>query len=383
MEPKNNYVRLNWVFVLDSFIPKETMKDKKTLFDFDDILIEPEVISPIRSRKSVDVHDSLQMLPIFTAPMDTVISEDNIEIFNNQKIYTILPRKITYTDQDISTYPKVWKSYGMEDFREFFLKRVKKIPIGERVYVLIDIANGHMKDLHDMVAQAKKAYGSTMCLMVGNCANPSTYLAMAQAGADYVRMGIGNGAGCLTTVQTGIGYPMASLIYETCKIQKERNLSAKIVADGGFKKYSDIIKALALGADYVMLGSIFNKALESSGDTYEGNTKYNSWTEPGEMVDQYSDSIYKEFSIGKKFFKKFRGMSTKEVQKSLGKEVLNTSEGISKIQPVEYTLSGWRENFEDYLKSAMSYTGCYTIGEFIGNVNFNLITRSAFERFNK
>jgi IMP dehydrogenase/GMP reductase len=359
------------------------MIKKSNLFDFDDVLIEPEVLSPIRSRKQVDVHDSLKMLPIFTAPMDTVISEKNSVVFNSEKIYTILPRKMSYTPDDVSMDPKVWVAYGMEDFNELFLKEEKSIPLGGRIYVLIDIANGHMSDLRDMVKQAKKIYGSTLCLMVGNCANPSTYLAMAQAGADYVRMGIGNGAGCLTTVQTGIGYPMASLIYETCKIQKERNLKAKIVADGGFKKYADIIKALALGADYVMLGSIFNKALESAGDTYEGNTKYNSWTEPGEMVDQYSKEIKNEFSIGKKFFKKFRGMSTKEVQKSLGKEKLNTSEGISKIQKVEYTLSGWRENFEDYLKSAMSYTGCYTIGEFIGKVNFNQITKSAFERFNK
>ncbi len=356
---------------------------RKELFDFDDILIEPEVISPIRSRKQVDVHDSLKMLPIFTAPMDTVISEDNVEIFNDQKIYTILPRVAPHEEHRISNHPKIWASYGMEDFESHFIKKERKVPLGERVYVLIDIANGHMEDLKNMVKEAKEMYGFTMCLMVGNCANPLTYLAMAQAGADYVRMGIGNGAGCLTTVQTGIGYPMASLIYETCKIQKERNLKARIVADGGFKKYSDIIKALALGADYVMLGSIFNKALESSGDTYEENVKYNSWTDPGEIVDQYSKKVLAEFAIGKKFFKKFRGMSTKEVQKILGKESLNTSEGISKIQKVEYTLSGWRENFEDYLKSAMSYTGSYTIGEIIGKVKFNLITRGSFERFNK
>ena len=76
-------------------------------------------------------------------------------------------------------------------------------------------------------------------------------------------------------------------------------------------------------------------------------------------------------------------MSTKEVQKSLGKTDLKTSEGISKMQPVEYTLGGWCENFRDYLRSAMSYTDCLTIGEFIGKVRFNQISKNSLDRFNK
>jgi IMP dehydrogenase/GMP reductase len=187
----------------------------------------------------------------------------------------------------------------------------------------------------------------------------------------------------LTTQQTGVGYPMASLIHETAKIQQERNIATKIVADGGFKKYADVIKALALGADYVMLGSIFNKALESCGETYEGNKKYDSWTEPGERVDQFSESTKEQFLMGRKFYKKFRGMSTKDVQLSLGRKDIKTSEGISKMQPVEYTLDGWTQNFKDYLKSAMSYTDCLTLGEFIGKVRFNRITKNSFDRFNK
>jgi IMP dehydrogenase/GMP reductase len=240
-----------------------------------------------------------------------------------------------------------------------------------------------MNEVKYLVENSKEKYGRSLVLMVGNCANPITFLSLSQAGADYVRMGIGNGAGCLTTVQTGIGYPMASLIHETVKIQQERELTTKIVADGGFKKYADVIKALALGADYVMLGSIFNKALESCGETLEGNKKYDSWTEPGNKVDQYSIDVLLQFEAGKKFYKKFRGMSTKEVQKSLGKTELKTSEGISKMQPVEYTLTGWIENFTDYLKSAMSYTDCLTIGEFIGKVRFNKISKNSMERFNK
>ena len=353
------------------------------LFDFDDILIEPEMHTGILSRKKVEPFDEKQMLPLFTAPMDTVISMDNYEVFNSHKIYSIIPRKIEYELTDISLDHKVWFSYGLDDFKRLFIDNQANIPLGQKAYALIDIANGHMRIVKELLEQSKEIYGRNLVIMVGNCANPLTYLSLAQSGADYVRMGIGNGAGCLTTVQTGVGYPMASLIHETAKIQQERNLSTKIVADGGFKKYADVIKALALGADYVMLGSMFNKALESCGETYEENKDYGSWKEPGDKVDQYSVDVLLQFEAGRKYFKKFRGMSTKEVQKSLGKTDLKTSEGISKMQPVEYTLGGWTENFKDYLKSAMSYTDCLTIGEFIGKVKFNKISKNSMERYSK
>lgn len=353
------------------------------LFDFDDILIEPEMHTSIRSRKQIDAMDEKQMLPLFTSPMDTVINEENVNLFNTNKIYGIIPRKANAGLDYISTDYKVWYSYSLDDFKKIFIDNDINLRPGEKAFALIDVANGHMNEVKDLVVNSKEKYGRALVLMVGNCANPITFLSLSQAGADYVRMGIGNGAGCLTTVQTGIGYSMASLIHETVKIQQEREILTKIVADGGFKKYSDVIKALALGADYVMLGSIFNKALESCGETYEGNKKYDSWTEPGDKVDQYSIDVLLQFEAGKKFYKKFRGMSTKEVQKSLGKTELKTSEGISKMQPVEYTLTGWVENFTDYLKSAMSYTDCLTIGEFIGKVRFNKISKNSMERFNK
>lgn len=353
------------------------------LFDFDDILIEPEIHTNIISRKAVDVFDEKKMLPLFTAPMDTVICEENSKYFTGNNIYSIIPRKAETPDGYYSNDYKVWFSYGLDEFRRIFIEKRINLKPGEKAYALIDIANGHLSAVKDFVHLSKEIYGRSLVIMVGNCANPMTYLSLASAGADYVRMGIGNGGGCLTTQQTGIGYPMASLIHESCKLQKERALTAKIVADGGFKKYSDVIKALALGADYVMLGSILNKSLESAGETFEGNKKYDSWTEPGNKVDQYSEEIKDRFLIGGKFYKKFRGMSTKDVQKSLGRSVIKTSEGISKMQPVEYTLDGWTENFTDYLKSAMSYTDCTTIGEFIGKVRFNMITKNSLERFSK
>jgi hypothetical protein len=76
-------------------------------------------------------------------------------------------------------------------------------------------------------------------------------------------------------------------------------------------------------------------------------------------------------------------MSTKEVQKSWNRSELKTGEGITKYNLVEYKLSGWVENFTDYLKSAMSYTDSRSLNDFIGQVRFEVISQNSFSRYNK
>jgi len=177
---------------------------------------------------------------------------------------------------------------------------------------------------------------------------------------------------CLTTQNTGVGYPMASLIKECYDISTTLKKPAYIVADGGMKDYSDIIKALALGADYVMLGSILNKSLESAGSNF-------LWKKI-KVSQSIAEWAYKR---GIPVYKMFRGMSTKEVQRKWGAEVIKTSEGVVRYRKVEYTLPQWIENFEHYLRSAMSYTGAHNLKEFIGRVNLVQITDNAYKRFNK
>ena len=122
-----------------------------------------------------------------------------------------------------------------------------------------------------------------------------------------------------------------------------------------------------------MLGSIFNKSLESCGLTTDSK---------GEVIDQYSKTSLEMFNVDIPLFKNFRGMSTKEVQKSWGNDELKTSEGVVRTHQVEYTLKGWVDNFTSYLKSLMSYTGHKNSPILLG-VNYNLITQKSFDRFNK
>ena len=349
----------------------------ESLFDFDDLLIEPSVFSPITSRKEINIKNIFGNLPLMTAPMDTVVNRSNFHYFKEMNIMPVLPRIFSPDKSWVDT--GIFLSYSMEDFERIFLETQIHIPDERRILALIDVANGHMSELYEMAKRAKKKYGYNMCLMIGNVANPKTFYEYSKIGVDMVRIGIGNGNGCLTTVQTGVGYPMASLIEECNDIRKHSHSTTDIVADGGFKKYSDIIKALGLGADYVMLGSIFNKSLESAGET----TKVSDYLGNHETINQYSEDAKKMFNAEIPLYKTFRGMSTKEVQKSWGKEELTTSEGIVLRQKVEYTLGGWVKNFEDYLKSAMSYTGKKELHQFIGGVNFNLISQNSFKRFDK
>jgi GMP reductase len=338
-------------------------------FDFDDVLIQPSQTTHVISRKDVSPFDKYENLPLITAPMDTVINGDNQHVFVDNKIIPCQPR-------GIEAGPDGFTSYSLSQFQKKFLSN--KVPITSKV--LIDTANGHISTLIDVVKRAKEIYGSDMTLMVGNIANPYTYCDLSKAGADLIRCGVGNGGGCLTTQQLGIGYPMGSLISECYKLSCTLDNPAKIVADGGMKKYADIIKALALGADYVMIGSIFNKALESATPCLIDKVSHLS--EQDFNTIEMDDAV-KMLAKGVPIYKMFRGMSTKEVQKDWGAKDLKTSEGVVKHQKVEYTVEGWVDNFESYLRSAMSYTNSFTLSEFIGNVEINLITQNAFNRFNK
>jgi IMP dehydrogenase/GMP reductase len=337
-------------------------------FDLADVLLTPAVKTPISSRSEVLAYTDSEMLPLITAPMDTVISKDNWYEFYKNGITPCLPRGINFSSQEESDmvshlYP-IFVSYSLSEVESSFFSPLSN-------YICIDVANGHMERLHKAVTMLKEKWGKNVVIMTGNIAHPLTYKVLAEAGADLIRVNIGTGNACLTSKQTSIGYPMGSLITECRKIKKEYNLSAEIIADGGMKDYSDIIKALALGADRVMIGSLFNFCIESAGDNYFYGVKI-----PQKLASW-------AFKKGFRIEKKYRGMSTKEVQKAWGKSELRTSEGIVTRRRVRYDLPGWCTNFRHYLESTMSYTGKRNLKEFIGETEYTLITPNVYRRFNK
>jgi len=370
------------------------MKDIK--FDLNDIVIVPAEESEVNSRKECEVtinwKSNYSMLPLMAAPMDTVVSEKNFQHYIDNGIIPCLPRGQyinPHADGEQGNGHKpFFQAFGLYEIesalksykttREFIGKvtgtttsfYTHTIPFFYYSHVLIDIANGHMKKLIPLVREIKETWPE-LVLMVGNVANPETFANLGLAGADYVRCSIGTGAGCTTAANVSINYPMGSLIQECRQQKKELNLNTKIVADGGMKNYSDIIKALALGADYVMMGSTFNKCIESAGFNYLWGIK---------ISERVAEILWRwDFPVKKKY----RGMSTKAVQRSWGKSELVTAEGITKYQKVEHTLHQWTENFNDYLRSAMSYCNAKKLDDFIGVAQYVFITDAARKRFDK
>lgn len=355
------------------------------LFSLDDVVLIPAVFSIIKHRSQcspyIREHSLLPginaKLPLFTAPMSCVISPDNYNDFKECGINTIIPRNV-HINTRIKLAKDTFVALGLEEFKK--LINEDKLPY--KMYICIDVANGHMMQLYELSKYAKEKYGDNLVLMVGNIANPDTYIEYSRIGVDYVRVGIGTGNVCTTSANGGIHYPMGSLLQDIRELKlyhgNKITKFAKIVADGGFNNFDQINKALALGADFVMIGKLFAKTLEACG--LMSSAVYSN---KDELINDLEGFNYKMKALGiekVKYYKctrNYYGMSTKTAQKEFGKDGNKTAEGISISVPIEYTIKGWVDNFKHYLQSVMSYTNSVTLDDFIGKVQYKLITPNA------
>lgn len=356
---------------------------------YDDISIVPETLTDIESRKECNPYID-GMLPIFASPMGSVIDDKNWRNFLDNRINVVIPRTIRLEER----LNILWYTCGTESqhkpFVAFSLVEAEKyilnddqindpeyIEDGDQLRVCIDLANGHMRKLLNLIQDIKKKFGDKVLVMSGNIANPKAYRVYNDVGCDYVRVSIGTGSACLTASNTGVYYPPFSLLMEINEIRKECDGKCKVIADGGIKGFRDIQKAL-IYADYVMIGGLFNKCIESSGITTYGK----SWFNVGRF--KIRNYIVDLFRVGKpirpiqyydvmrlvklgllEINKMFYGMSTKYAQiETQSNQNLKTSEGLIKTQKVEYTLKQWVDNEESYLRSAMSYTNSFTLDDY-------------------
>lgn len=158
--------------------------------------------------------------------------------------------------------------------------------------VIIDTAHGHTKGVVDVLKKVKEKFPD-LDVVVGNIATPEAALYLVEAGADAVKVGIGPGSICTTRVVAGVGFPQFSAVLEVAAALK--GTGVPVIADGGIRYTGDIPKALAAGADSVMLGSLLAGTKESPGETiiYEGR-KYKSYRGMGsvEAMKQGSKDRY-------------------------------------------------------------------------------------------
>jgi len=189
--------------------------------------------------------------------------------------------------------------------------------------VTIDTAHGHSKGVIDTAARIKKAYPK-LEMIVGNIATPEAAKALVEAGADAVKVGVGPGSICTTRVVAGVGAPQLSAVYETYKAIKDTGVP--IIADGGIRFSGDIVKALAGGADSVMIGSLLAGTEEAPGEMilFEGR-KFKSYRGMGSIEAMNVGSKDRYFQDAEDDIKKLvpEGITGRVPFKGLVSEVLH------------------------------------------------------------
>ncbi len=225
--------------------------------------------------------------------------------------------------------------------------------------VVIDTAHAHTKSVLKIIKDVKKSFPD-LDVVAGNVATAEAAKFLAKAGVDGVKVGIGPGSICTTRIVAGVGYPQLSAISNVYNALKGSGIS--IVADGGVKHTGDITKAIAAGADCVMLGSMLAGTLESPGETiiYEGRK-----------------------------FKTYRGMGSVEAMEKGSKERYFQSsikdknklvpEGIVGRVPYKGSLVESMFQFTGGLKSGMGYCGASNVKELKEKSNFVQITRAGLD----
>ncbi|MFZ5974334.1 MAG: IMP dehydrogenase [Bacillota bacterium] len=175
------------------------------------------------------------------------------------------------------------------------MQRVEALVAAKVDVLTLDTAHGHSMNVINMLKRIKSSYRD-VTLMVGNIATAEAAQALIEAGADCIKVGIGPGSICTTRVISGVGVPQITAIYDCAK--QAENTNVGVIADGGIKYSGDIVKALAAGANAVMIGSIFAGCEESPGETeiYQGRSfkVYRGMGSLGAMAQGSSDRYFQE-----------------------------------------------------------------------------------------
>ena len=168
------------------------MFKEKITYGYGDVCILDSITSDIEHRSDCNTKKD-GMLPIFTAPMSSVLNEKNYSIFQEHGIIPIIPRSVPIETRDELAHTGVWVSYSLNEFINF-VERNDILPVNTKI--CIDLAKGNLTTIFDAAKKAKEKFGENITLMSGNIANPKTYKEYCRAGIDYVRLGIGGGKGC-------------------------------------------------------------------------------------------------------------------------------------------------------------------------------------------
>ncbi len=220
--------------------------------------------------------------------------------------------------------------------------------------VTLDSAHGHSRNILEAAARIKKAH-SDLQLIVGNIATAEAAAALVDVGADGIKVGMGPGSICTTRVVAGIGVPQITAIASTAEVAQKTDVP--IIADGGIKYSGDIVKALAVGAESVMIGGLFAGTEESPGETilYEGR-QYKVYRGMGSLAAMQKGSKDRYFQSAAESIEKL------------------VPEGIEGRVPYKGRLRDSVYQLIGGLRSGMGYCGARTLRELRENAEFTQIS---------
>jgi IMP dehydrogenase len=336
----------------------------KEALTFDDVLIMPRysAVLPVNTNISLNLSNKIELkVPFLSSAMDTVTESNmaiaiakvggigvvhrNLKIKNQSEQIKKIKKKNLLAGAAIGT--------NLED-----LERARSLLDNGVDLIVIDTAHGHSEKVLQILSKLKKINNNTP-ICVGNIATGEAAKRLYNSGADIIKVGIGPGSICTTRMVAGIGVPQISAIMEVKNALKKKKI--KIISDGGIKFSGDIAKALAAGADAIMMGSIFAGTDESPG---------------------------KKFKIKGKIYKQYRGMGSigamssgsanRYFQKNYNDKSKFVPEGVEGRVEYKGSVSKIIYQLQGGLRSSMGYIGAKNLSEIKKKAKFIKITKAGF-----
>ena len=321
-------------------------------FTFDDVLLVP-AYNHYESRQHVDTSVTDRTgkltlkLPLMTANMDTVTESAMASFISAKGGIGVLHRFMSVERNVAELKACVGKAFVSVGTSEEELQRAEALRDAGADYFVVDVAHGHARYMGKTLKRLRELLPNA-CLMAGNVATYAGADYLASVGADIVKVGIGPGSVCTTRVKTGHGVPQLTAIQDCARCDRS------IVADGGIRYAGDVVKALAFGADFVMIGGM----LAGTRPT------------PGEKVKDAAGA----------WVKTYRGMASREVAEDHhgGIAEWKTAEGISTSVPYREDEERIIGDLVGGLRSGLTYAGSQTIKELQRKLNYTVITPSGW-----
>jgi len=341
------------------------------------------------TRTDIPIGDVMTSKNLITVPVGTTLEEAE-QILHEHRVEKLLvvndqfELKGLITVKDIQKklkYPNASKDEkgrlrvgGAIGATGDFLERAAEL-VRARVDVLaIDSAHGHSSRVLDAVRAVKKAFPD-VDLLAGNVATYEGALALIDAGADAIKVGIGPGSICTTRMVTGAGMPQITAIAEVHRAAKGHGVP--VIADGGIKYSGELTKAIAAGADSIMIGSLFAGVDESPGETilYQGRT-FKSYRGMGSLTAMNQGS-------GERYFQSKDDLGAAHGESLTQPEPTGSNrlakfvpEGIEGRVPYRGPLESMVFQLVGGLRSGMGYVGCHSIQELQDNARFVRISNA-------